>query len=194
MCLLVNSGRVCSRHCASRVMESNWRGIILWLVAFLGDGAFIWGLPVRSKKQRGEQSSSFTDGRLFWHEEPTRMETFPSPLIQLQTWLTLTEFLVSMLSCYSVRNYELTDFLSSKPGCQLLAEFPLKRRGLPSLEAEFFHLQKQGTRQTHSQASSWEVWEILFLQKNLDHWTVGEKSPANLYFNHLFSHYFLHFC
>lgn len=152
MCLLVNSGRACSRHCASRVRESNWRGIILWLVAFLGDGAFIWGLPVRNKKQRGAQSSSFTDGRLFRCEQPNRMETFPSPLIQLQTWLTLPELLVSMLSCYSVRSYELTDFLSSKPACQLLAEFPLKGKGLPSLEAEFLHLQKQRTSQTHSQA------------------------------------------
>lgn len=152
MCLLVNFGRACSRRCASRVRESSWRGIILWLVAFLGDGAFIWGLPARSKKQRGAQSSSFTDSRLFRHEEPKRMETFPSPLIQLQTWLTLTEGLVSILSCYSVRSYELTVFLSSKPTCQLLAEFPLKRKGLPSLEAGFLHLQKQGTSQTPSQA------------------------------------------
>lgn len=57
-----------------------------------------------------------------------------------------------MLSCYSVRTYELMDFLSSKSACQLLAEFPLKRKGLPSLEAGFLHLQKQGTSQTHSGA------------------------------------------
>lgn len=194
MCLLVNFGRACSRHCASRVRESSWRGIILWLVAFLGDGAFIWGLPARSKKQRGAQSSSFTDSRLFRHEKPKRMETFPSPLIQLQTWLTLTEGLVSILSCYSVRSYELTDFLSSKPACQLLAEFPLKQRaaqpgGRISPPAETGNQPNSFT----GCVSSWEVWEILILQKSLDHWTVGEKSPANLHFIHPFSHYSLHF-
>lgn len=96
-------------------------------------GAFLQGV-----KSRGEHKAApFTDGRLFRHEEPKRMETFPSPLIQLQTWLTLTEFLVSMLSCYSVRSYELTDFLSSKSACQLLAEFPPKRKGCPARRQDF---------------------------------------------------------
>lgn len=45
---------------------------------------------------------------LFQPEESKRMETFPSPLIQLQTWFTQSESVVSVLSCYSARSYELT--------------------------------------------------------------------------------------
>lgn len=48
------------------------------------EGSF-WELPSRSKRQSGVRSSSFMARTLFWQEEPKWMETFPSPLSQLQS-------------------------------------------------------------------------------------------------------------
>lgn len=192
MQLLVNFGRVCSGRSASRVRESSWRGIILWLVAFLGDGAFIWGLPARSKKQRGAQSSSFTDGRLFRHEEPKWMETFPSPLIQLQTWLTLTEVLVVLLFSEKLWAHRVVVLQSGLPApCWVPPEKERAAQpgGRISPPAETGNKPNSFT----SCVSLWEVWEILISQKSLDHWTVGEKSPASLHFVYPFSHCSLHF-
>lgn len=168
MCLLVNSGRVCSCHCASRARESNWRGIILWLVAFLGDGAFIWGLPARSKKQRGAQSSSFhrwqtvatwgakTDGNVPFSLNPVVDLTHPD-------WVSGIN--VVLLLCEKLWAHR---FLVQQTSLPAPCWVPPEKERLPSQETGFFHLQKHGTSQTHSQAVlHHEKYEKYFFYRNI---------------------------
>lgn len=127
--------------------------------------------------------------------EPKRMETLPSPLIQLQTWLTQSESVVSMLSCYLVRSYELTIYFffffvqqTSLPApCWVLRE----REGAAQPGDRISPPAETGNKSNSliGCVSSWQVWVILILQKNLDLWAVGEKSPVSLCLIHPSSRY-----